>query len=72
MALFIIATREWIIVDTLWDYLGGGMSLAAGLLCVWQLPVSRLARALFLFLYIPVFGFLLIGFSLALVIQRYM
>src|SRR5262245_56903692 len=44
MAMFIIATREWIIIDTLWDYLGGGLSIAAGLVCVWLLPVSRLSR----------------------------
>jgi hypothetical protein len=71
MSLFIIATREWIIVDTLWDYLGGGLSVVSGLLCVWQLPVPRLSRAIISLAYIPVVGCLLIGFSLGFVMQRY-
>ena len=71
MAMFLIATREWIVVDTLWDYLGGGLSVGTGLLCVWQLPVPRLSRVLILLLYIPVVSFLLVGFSLGFVMQRY-
>ena len=71
MAVFIIATREWIIIDTVWDYLGGGASIATGLVCVWQLPISRLSRALISFLYVPVAAYFLIGFSLSFVMQRY-
>ncbi len=72
MTVFIIATREWIIIDdTLWDYLGGSLSIAAGLVCVWQLPVPRLSRALISLVYVPVVGYFLVGFSIGFVMQRY-
>ena len=71
MALFIIATREWIIVDTQWDYLGGALSVATGLFCVWRLPIPRLSRALISVIYTPILGYLLIGFSLGFVMRRY-
>ena len=71
MALFIIATREWIIVDTLWDFLGWALSVATGLFCVWWLPIPRISRALISVIYTPILGYLLIGFSLGFVMQRY-
>jgi hypothetical protein len=71
MGLFIIATREWIIVDTLWDYFGGGLAVAAGLICVWQLPITCLLRALISIIYIPIIGFSLMLFSLVFVMERY-
>ena len=72
MAILIIATREWISVDkTAWDFIGGGVSVAAGVLCVWQLPIPRLARLMISVVYAPIVGLLLALFSLGFVMQRY-
>ena len=71
MATFIIVTREWIILDTLWDYLGIGLSVASGLLCVWQLPLPRLPCAVISIIYIPVVGLMQFGFTFEFVGWRY-
>src|SRR5262245_8298422 len=70
-ACFIVITREWILVDTGWDYLGWGGSIAAGLFCVWQLPINRLSRALITVIYTPIVGSLLVDFFLGFIGRRY-
>jgi hypothetical protein len=67
----VIVTREWIIVSTLWDYLGWTASLALGLACLWFLPVSRSARAVMTLIYVPSIGFLLVVFLVDFVGTRY-
>jgi hypothetical protein len=64
MACWIIATREWIVVDTIWDWLGIGISLVTGLSCVWQLPVSRLTRFVLALVYAPFMACLVVAFAL--------
>jgi hypothetical protein len=70
-ASYVIVTREWIIISTLWDYLGWADSLAVGLACLWQLPISRQSRAAWTFVYVPVVGFLLVDFLSGFIGMRY-
>ncbi len=71
MALFIVATREWMVLDSIWDYLGISLSAAAGLLCLWLLPIDRLFRALLSFFYAPLISYFLFFYSIFIVGQRY-
>ncbi len=70
-ACFIVVTREWIIVNTWWDYLGWAGSIAVGLFCVWQLPINRLSRALITVIYTPIVGLFLVDFFLEFIGHRY-
>jgi hypothetical protein len=60
---FIIVTRELIIVDTTWDYLGWGLSVVPGLCCVWQVPTARLSRFVMSLVYVPIVSWFLLNFA---------
>ena len=70
-ACFIVLTREWIIVDTIWDFRGFAVSLAAGVCCLWQLPIGRSACLMLTLIYLPVTGTFLFVFYLEFIGQRY-
>ena len=70
-ACYIVVTRELIVVGTTWDFVGLGGSLATGIYCLWQLPISQTACVLSTMIYIPVMGASLVFFSLGFIGQRY-
>jgi hypothetical protein len=60
---FIIATHEVKIVNTPLDYVGLGLSVVAGLCCLWQLPIGRLSRFVMSVVFFPIISFLLFDFT---------
>lgn len=70
-ACYIIVTREWVITDPSWDYVGLALSLLTGLICLWQLPISWMSRLTFSVIYVPTVSYFLLHFALGFIGHRY-